>query len=132
MQFYLVDDIWNLIKTYIFHDIKSQGKHLKNDKDIIIYNNILQKLPKPIISRLDNAISYLHKEKKDFITFTYYICVNKNIFIIIVETIPIPKNYHKFLQIYHYLIKFIYRNQYSMNKNTFNNTINQFNHFLLK
>ena len=36
---YIVDDIWNHIKTFLFHNIKTQGKHLKDDKNIVCYNN---------------------------------------------------------------------------------------------
>ena len=39
---YIVDDVWNHIKTFLFHNIKTQGKHLKNDKNIICYNNSIR------------------------------------------------------------------------------------------
>ena len=29
---YIIEDIWREIKTYLFHNIKIHGKHLKNDK----------------------------------------------------------------------------------------------------
>ena len=43
---FIVEDVWKLIKEYLFHDIKKQGKHLKNDKNIHKYNYILKTLPK--------------------------------------------------------------------------------------
>ena len=36
---YIIDDVWDYIKTFLFHNIKTQGKHLKNDKNIICYND---------------------------------------------------------------------------------------------
>jgi len=38
-------DIWNEIKTYIVHNIKTQGKHLKKEKSVINFNKSLQDLP---------------------------------------------------------------------------------------
>tara|TARA_B110001452_G_scaffold259444_1_gene255805 strand:- start:679 stop:1077 length:399 start_codon:yes stop_codon:yes gene_type:complete len=132
MEIYILDDIWNLIKTYIFHDIKLHGKHLKNDPDVKEYNNILKNLPKPLISRVGQSITYLRDKNRDVYTFKYYVRIYKNNFIPIIETMPIPKNYNILFKVYDYLIKFIYRNQYNMNKKTFNNTIYQFDRFLLK
>ena len=40
------EDIWNYIKGFIFHNIKKQGKHLKNDPYIQLYNKINNSLPK--------------------------------------------------------------------------------------
>lgn len=39
-------DMWFEIKSFIVHDIKTQGKHLKQNKDIICYNNVLKLLPR--------------------------------------------------------------------------------------
>lgn len=132
MEIYILDDIWNLIKTYIFHDIKLHGKHLKNDPDVKIYNNIVKNLPKPLISRVGQSITYLRDKNRDVYTFKYYIHIHKNNFIPIIETMPIPKKYNTLFKVYDYLIKFTYRNQYNMNKKTFNNTIYQFDRILLK
>ena len=41
---YIINDLWELIKEYLFHNIKKQGKHLKDDKYIHNYNNILKTL----------------------------------------------------------------------------------------
>ena len=38
-------DIWREIKTYIVHNIKTQGKHLKKEKSVINFNKSLQDLP---------------------------------------------------------------------------------------
>lgn len=132
MEVFFPIEIWNLIKTYIFHDIKLHGKHLKNDPHILNYNNIVKELPKPLISRIGQSITYLRDKNRDVYTFKYYVNIHKNNFIPIIETMPIPNNYNTFFKVYDYLFKFIYRNQYHMNKKTFNRTINQFDHFLLK
>jgi hypothetical protein len=132
MEIYILDDIWNLIKTYVFHDIKLHGKHLKNDPDIKIYNNIVKNLPKPLISRVGQSITYLRDKNRDVYTFKYYVHIHKNNFIPIIEMMPIPKKYNQLFKVYDYLIKFTYRNQYKMNKKTFNNTIYQFDRILLK
>lgn len=40
-------DIWiHEIKTFFIHDIKTQGKHLKKNVEIIKYNTVLQKIPR--------------------------------------------------------------------------------------
>jgi len=38
-------DIWREIKTYIVHNIKTQGKHLKKEKSVINFNKTLKNLP---------------------------------------------------------------------------------------
>ena len=38
-------DIWREIKTYIVHNIKTQGKHLKKEKSVINFNKSLNDLP---------------------------------------------------------------------------------------
>jgi hypothetical protein len=45
MEIYVIDDVWSYIKTFLFHNIKIHGKHLKPDKDIQRYNKIIQKFP---------------------------------------------------------------------------------------
>lgn len=53
---YIIDDVWLYIKTFLFHNIKTQGKHLKNDpniknynKTIKVFNNILNETSNPRI-----------------------------------------------------------------------------------
>ena len=38
-------DIWREIKSYIVHNIKTQGKHLKKEKSVINFNTTLKDLP---------------------------------------------------------------------------------------
>ena len=30
MNYWIIEDVWREIKTYLFHNIKIHGKHLKN------------------------------------------------------------------------------------------------------
>jgi len=39
-------DIWRKLKTYLVHKITTQGKHLKKEKNIMKFNNILRKVPR--------------------------------------------------------------------------------------
>ena len=42
---FIPDDVWNYIKTFLFHDIKIHGKHLKNDKYVKKYNKVVKIFP---------------------------------------------------------------------------------------
>ena len=47
MYFLLPQDINTIIKSYLFHDIKQHGKHLKtHKKDIRNYNAAIESLPR--------------------------------------------------------------------------------------
>ena len=63
-------DIWRELKTYLIHDIKTQGKHLKKNKDIINFNNALCNLPRIEIPRNGPRIVYSFV-KKNFLTIKY-------------------------------------------------------------
>lgn len=39
-------DIWRELKTYLVHNIKTQAKHMKNEKSIINFNDALRQLPR--------------------------------------------------------------------------------------
>ena len=55
---YLPNDIWLIVKSFMFHDIKTQGKHLKNDLYIKLYNFIIKLMPPLIIPRSGPRILY--------------------------------------------------------------------------
>ena len=71
---YIINDLWKLIKEYLFHDIKKQGKHLKDDVYIKNYNYILKTLPKMYIPRNGPRIVY-NSYKREFriVKFLYHI-----------------------------------------------------------
>ena len=45
-MYYIIEDVWKKIKDFLFHNIKTQGKHLKNDIHIKHFNLLITKLPK--------------------------------------------------------------------------------------
>jgi hypothetical protein len=44
-EYWIIDDIWREIKTFLFHNIKIHGKHLKKEKNIIQFNKVVKSLP---------------------------------------------------------------------------------------
>ena len=42
----------------MFHNIKKHGKHLKKDKFVIKYNNVLKSIPRPVIVSTGPRIIY--------------------------------------------------------------------------
>mgnify|MGYP006441510241 CR=1 FL=1 len=71
---YLPDDLWNLIKQYLFHNIKIHGKHLKKNPYIVSYNNVMNDIPKPIIPKNGPKIMYSSKKNTlQFVKFIYYV-----------------------------------------------------------
>lgn len=71
---YIINELWGLIKEYLFHNIKKQGKHLKSDIHIQKYNSILKTLPKMYIPRTGPRIVYnSFKRKFRIVKFLYHI-----------------------------------------------------------
>ena len=67
-------DIWRELKTYLIHNIKTQGKHLKKNKNIINFNNVLFDLPRFKPPRNGPWIIYNSNEKPFKITkYLYHI-----------------------------------------------------------
>ena len=94
IDYFIVEDIWREIKTYLFHDIKIHGKHLKNDIHIKKFNKTLQDIPKIYAPRLGPRIIYQSKFK----TFRYAKFIYK---------IPAPSLISNKNQIYKLLIEYI-------------------------
>ena len=42
---YIIEDVWREIKSYLIHNIKIHGKHLKDDKYVKKYNKVMKQLP---------------------------------------------------------------------------------------
>ena len=57
-QYWIVEDIWKEIKLYLFHNIKIHGKHLKNDKNIIQFNKVINSMPLKYIPASGPRIVY--------------------------------------------------------------------------
>ena len=90
---YLPDELWKLINFFIFHDIK-YGKHLKNDKYIIKYNNIIKKLPKKNIPDFGPRILFspINTSFRNY-KYIYFIPLKKNKKYFIFEIMPLHHNY---------------------------------------
>ena len=58
---YIIEDIWREIKTYLFHNIKIHGKHLKNDKWYHINDNNIEEIN---IDTIDKSNVYMLFYKK--------------------------------------------------------------------
>ena len=41
----IIEDIWREIKSFLFHNIKIHGKHLKNDKYVKKFNQVVKSIP---------------------------------------------------------------------------------------
>ena len=112
---FFINEIWMKIKEYIFHDIKKQGKHLKNDKNIIKYNSVMYSIPKPVVSMTGPRIIYTSSRKKTrFIKMIYHIRYNKKNKTII-EYMVLPDNYVKYNAIYDVGFRNYYYYQYKYN-----------------
>ena len=42
---YIIEDVWREIKSYLIHNIKKHGKHLKDDKYVKQYNEVIKQIP---------------------------------------------------------------------------------------
>tara|TARA_X000000950_G_C13687976_1_gene566798 strand:- start:366 stop:746 length:381 start_codon:yes stop_codon:yes gene_type:complete len=71
MNRYFPDDIWNIIKDYLIHNITKHGKHLKNDIWINIYNQCLTTIFPIIIPRYGSRVVYYQNGSKRFVKFIY-------------------------------------------------------------
>lgn len=91
-------DIWVEIRSFIVHDIKTHGKHLKRDKNVICYNNVLKTMPRFCPS--PNPQIVFNRREKSFHTVKYlYNVVHKNKKRTIITFCPILS--HNGMYIYH-------------------------------
>jgi hypothetical protein len=68
----LPEEIVKLIKTFIFHNIKTQGKHFKNNKFISQFNSVLLQLPRIHQPYLGARILYRNSNKNfQYVKFIY-------------------------------------------------------------
>jgi len=45
-KYYIIDDVWEIIKSFMYHNIKKHGKHLMiDDKNICKYNEVVKSIP---------------------------------------------------------------------------------------
>ena len=100
----LPEEIVKLIKTFIFHNIKTQGKHFKKNKYISRFNSVLLQLPRIHQPYLGARILYRNTNKKfQYVKFIYCVpppnkrCWDRKITgdkkIVIIEYFFIPFHY---------------------------------------
>ncbi len=70
---YVIKELWVLIKSFLIHNIKIHGAHLKNDENIINYNQVMKTIPKPQVPLNGPRImiNSVHKHYR-FIRFVYH------------------------------------------------------------
>ena len=100
IEYYFIDDLWDIIKSYMIFIIHKDGKHLKNDIYIQNYNKSMQYIKYSLICNVKEiGIPYIVKrtmtvsvqERYKFIKYLYYIKYN-NIQKLIIEYILNTKN----------------------------------------
>tara|TARA_B110000046_G_C13023103_1_gene412320 strand:- start:1213 stop:1566 length:354 start_codon:yes stop_codon:yes gene_type:complete len=106
MNYWIIDEIWREIKTYLFHNIKIHGKHLKNDIHIQKFNETLKDIPKLYITASGPRIIYNFNKFK-FAKFLYKIPApsnisnKRNMYKLIIEYVPISnKTNEKIKELY--------------------------------
>ena len=102
---YLPDELWIIVKYFLFHNIKF-SKHLKKDKEIITFNKVIKSLPRRLAPRYGPRIMYFPKKKiyKNF----YLLRIKNNNFFKIIVVINLPEDYKEKFQIYDKLIRIDY------------------------
>ncbi len=55
---HIIEDIWREIKSFLFHNIKIHGKHLKNDKYVKKFNQVVKSIPLKYIPSSGPRIIY--------------------------------------------------------------------------
>jgi hypothetical protein len=55
---WIIEDIWREIKSFLFHNIKIQGKHLKNDTFIKKFNQVVKSMPSKYMPTCGPRIIY--------------------------------------------------------------------------
>ena len=71
---YIIEDVWREIKSYLIHNIKKHGKHLKDDKVIVfkkkrrkgyrVKNGHRQELSEILVEKVLEKSSKIKSEKK--------------------------------------------------------------------
>jgi hypothetical protein len=70
---YLIEDVWGIVKSYMFHNIKIHGKHLINDPFVKKYNETIKNIPKPSVPLNGPRIVYSSMTNTiRFIKFIYH------------------------------------------------------------
>ena len=111
---FIVNELWVYIKTFLIHNIKIHGKHLKNDPYIEKYNSILKYIPKPKVPRTGPRIVFSSAlNQSRFIKYLYHLFYNKNFSLTIIEYQMVHSYYDEDYKTNDALIRQEYFHQYS-------------------
>ena len=101
---WILPELWREIKTYLFHDIKTQGRHLKNKPFIKTYNNVIESIPKKYTEKGNTFIKIVYNSAtKNFriVKFIYKIPTPQSIktnndqYNLVIEITPLIQIYTK-------------------------------------
>ena len=60
---WIIEDVWREIKSFLFHNIKIHGKHLKKDKNVINFNKVVKSIPGIYMPRIGPRVIYCSAKK---------------------------------------------------------------------
>ena len=94
---YIIPELWREIKSFLFHDIKTQAKHLKDDPHTQEFNNVIKSMPGKYIPSSGPRIIY-GSVTKPFRYAKYVYIVpgpravryHLDIYKLIIEVLPFP------------------------------------------
>ena len=90
---WILPELWREIKTYLFHNIKTQGKHLKKDMRIKNYNKVVESIPRKCIPRHGPKIIYNSATKSFRVAkFCYKVRFAPDKYIFILEYVASPRH----------------------------------------
>lgn len=91
---FIINEIWLYIKTFIFHNIKIHGKHLKDDFNIKNYNLAIKHIPNLLKVYEGPRIIYTStKYNVRFVKFVY-VLKHKNIRKLIITYLQIKNEFN--------------------------------------
>lgn len=77
---FLPEELWREIKSFIFHDIKNHGRHLKNNREIKQFNKVTKSIPGKYEPNIGPIIVYgLPRRNFRTVRFIYYVPAPKSI-----------------------------------------------------
>jgi hypothetical protein len=91
----ILDDMWIIIKDYLIHNIKTQGKHLRKEVKIKKFNNVIKDLPKKKIPRFGPRIYFDIKKNSRVVKYIYNLFLKKKRCQLIIEHVSLPEDYKK-------------------------------------
>ena len=73
IRMYFPFGIWQLITSFLVHNIRTQGKHLKSNPVIQQYNRVMLTIPKPYASQVGPKVVFSSATQSPrFVKFMYH------------------------------------------------------------